>query len=84
MTNSHPSGSAVNDRALSRAMFLYGFAMFMLVYMVQPLLPRFVSEFSIAPAIASQAADIDVGPAHGALHLQRGRAVVGESGERAA
>jgi YNFM family putative membrane transporter len=55
MTHPHSSGSAVDDRALSRAMFLYGFAMFMLVYMVQPLLPRFVAEFSIAPAIASQA-----------------------------
>ncbi len=36
-------------------MFLYGFTMFMLVYMVQPIMPRFVSEFSIAPAVASQA-----------------------------
>lgn len=54
MTHPRTSGNVPDDRSLSRAMFVYGFAMFMLVYMVQPLLPRFADAFSLAPAAASQ------------------------------
>lgn len=55
MTFPHADGRVADDRSLRRAMFLYGFAMFMLVYMVQPLLPRFVDVFSVTPSEASQA-----------------------------
>lgn len=53
-------GTAEYRRA-SSAMSLVGFANFSLIYCVQPLLPRFVSEFGISPAQSSLALSYTTG-----------------------
>ena len=59
-----PQWTAYGTRAyrrISLALLLAGFATFSLIYCVQPLLPEFARDFSVAPGIASLALSLTTG-----------------------